>query len=244
MKTHRTLPRILLVEDDPVSALFLQQALMALPAQVDMAETGARAYARAREKPYDIWMIDAHLPDGSGTDLLRELRGIDALAIALAHTASRDAETAQQLLSAGFREIMVKPLMATEVRSAARRALGLAASVRDEAATEGLPAIWDDAAAERALFGAREHVEALRALFLAELPGTRQRVVLAAQDGNLLHVHAELHRLRASCAFVGAARLALAAERLHEALDSSQCLREFEKAVQSTLVDGAVALIA
>lgn len=237
-QANRTLPCVLVVEDDPVSALFLQQALLALPAQVDIAQTAAIARARVAEVRYDIWMIDAHLPDGSGADLLGGLRRIDATSIALAHTASREADAAEALLSAGFTEVLVKPLLATEVRTAARRALGMTIPVREQAGTTGAPGVvWDDEAAKRALFGSSRHIGALRALFAADLPRMRQRVVLAVLDGNPRHLHDELHRLRASCAFVGAARLAIAAQRLYDDLHCMERLQEFESAVQATLAE-------
>jgi HPt (histidine-containing phosphotransfer) domain-containing protein len=70
--------------------------------------------------------------------------------------------------------------------------------------------IWDDAAALAALNGNAEHVAALRTLFLDELPGMRTQIADAGTRA------ATLHRLRASCGFVGAARLADAVQALQE----------------------------
>src|SRR5690606_33004214 len=67
-------PRILLVEDDPTSRAFLQAATEALPAVVDIAGSVAEALALATRHAHALWLIDAHLPDGSGSELLRVLR--------------------------------------------------------------------------------------------------------------------------------------------------------------------------
>ena len=80
-----TMPSILLVEDDRISAAFLSAALATLPARVHVAEDCAQALAASG--PFDAWLIDANLPDGSGTWLLQRLRATDAAACALAHTA-------------------------------------------------------------------------------------------------------------------------------------------------------------
>ncbi|HMM26463.1 MAG TPA: response regulator, partial [Pseudoxanthomonas mexicana] len=86
-----TMPSILLVEDDRISAAFLSAALATLPARVHVAEDCAQALAASG--PFDAWLIDANLPDGSGTWLLQRLRETDATASALAHTADATVAT-------------------------------------------------------------------------------------------------------------------------------------------------------
>ncbi|HXH01509.1 MAG TPA: response regulator, partial [Xanthomonadaceae bacterium] len=117
------LPCILLVEDDPVSREFLRAAVEALPAQVDAVVDIAGALQRARQQSHAAWLIDAHLPDGHGGDLLRRLRVDAPDTPAIAHTASTDTPTLDGLIAAGFREVLIKPLTAATVQSALRRAL-------------------------------------------------------------------------------------------------------------------------
>jgi DNA-binding response OmpR family regulator len=83
-------PRILLVEDDPVSRAFLGAAVHALPAVVDAADSMAAAMALAAASRYDLWLIDANLPDGHGAELLSRLRVREAQTPAVAHTAATD----------------------------------------------------------------------------------------------------------------------------------------------------------
>ena len=230
------LPRILLVEDDPVSRAFLAAALQALPATVDAADSMAAASALAAAHRYDLWLFDANLPDGSGAELLAHLRKRDDHTPALAHTAANEAVIAEALKTAGFREVLVKPLPATAVQSAIRRALGLAIG-------ENAPAlarvsdlqVWEDEAASRALNGNREHITTLRELFLTELADVQERVTNAFHNEDVAGLHAELHRLRASCGFVGAARLGAAAQALHEDDRSAARLRGFDAAAREIL---------
>lgn len=204
------LPRLLLVEDDPVSATFLHDAAAALPAWVDVAANIADAIEMSGPQAHDLYLIDANLPDGRGEILLQRLREHGIATPALAHTAARDASIHERLLAAGFIEVLLKPLGVDEFHAALRRHLGMPPSACNT------PPDWDDGAALAAL-GQQSHVDALRALFLKELPGQRQRIEAAATAGDAAAVRAELHRLAASCGFVGAARLADAVRALQAA---------------------------
>ena len=111
-------PRILLVEDDPVSGAFLAAAVATLPAEVDLADTVAMALQLASRHDHHLWLIDANLPDGNGRDLLRALRIHAPATPALAHTASRDRGDLDALIGAGFTEVLIKPLGAVELQAA------------------------------------------------------------------------------------------------------------------------------
>lgn len=209
-----TTPSILLVEDDAVSALFLSTALETLPARVQVA--GDCAQALASRGPFDAWLIDANLPDGSGPALLQHLRMRDACASALAHTADATPAMRARLLQAGFAEVLVKPLSAHALLHAVRAALGNADSDAPAARPD-----WDDAAALAALAGNRDHVATLRQLFLTELPAARAACVEAFARADDAALRAQLHRLQASCGFAGAAALADIAARWHAAPDDA-----------------------
>lgn len=208
------LPRVLLVEDDPVSATFLQAVLERLPARVDIAPTCSRARGLARAGDHALLVFDANLPDGRGDTLLATLRGAGIHAPAIAHTAAREAEEHERLLAAGFLEVLVKPLSAAEVLAAARIALGLGAPVvQARAPAQALP-LWDDEAALQSLLGDRQHLEALRSMFIVELRSMRAGIAAALESDDRTTMRSVLHRLRASCGFVGASRLGTAAGAL------------------------------
>ncbi|GGD39802.1 Hpt domain-containing response regulator [Pseudoxanthomonas indica] len=207
-------PRLLLIEDDAISRQFMQAALEALPAQVDAVETAAQALALPG--PYDLWLIDAHLPDGSGADLLAELRRRHPGVPALAHTADASASKRDALLAAGFARVVVKPLSAVELQEVAHAQLPLTKNP-----------VWDEAGALRALNGNAEHVARLRALFLDELPVAVDSVRQAQSKGDSEKLRGTLHRLRASCGFVGAHQLAQAVSRLQREPESGSAMAEF-----------------
>lgn len=229
-------PRVLLVEDDPVSRAFLATALEAIPAGVDAAATCAASLQLAKAIAHDLWLLDANLPDGHGIDLLHALRAAAPATPALAHTASRDRGDLDALVAAGFAEVLVKPLAAAELQAAVRRVLRLS-PVSQESGSPGcgkLP-VWDDAAAASALNGNHAHVAALRALFLGELPAQRDAVLAALQRDDLGVVRAQLHRLQASCGFVGAARLGAAVHALQQAPQLPGARDAFAHAVEDAV---------
>ncbi len=225
-------PKVLLVEDDPVNAMFLRGALESFPAETDVAEDCATALRMARARGYDAWMIDSNLPDGSGSDLLRQLRGDDLVVHhdcpALAHTADASPETTERLQSDGFASVMRKPSPVAAWHHALAGLLGGEAAMPD----------WDDEAALRALGGRREHVETMRGLFRAELPAQREFVLGSLERGDVEAARGMMHRLKASCGFVGATALAQATRALHEHPASQSARSRFSAAIDSALADG------
>lgn len=236
MKDPHPLPRILLVEDEPTSAAFLAAAARAVPLQVDIANDMATALAMASQHAYGLWLFDATLPDGSGSELLARLRERFPGVPAIAHTASDDPVLLAALTQAGFREVLRKPLPAAAVQAALRRVLDIqtAAAVADGISPAGSAPLWDDQAAAAALNGNDAHVATLRGLFLAELPQACERINRAAQAADLATVAAELHRLRASCGFVGAAKLGVLLQALQRDPSNAALLAHFDETARAT----------
>ncbi|MEL4891836.1 response regulator [Xanthomonas protegens] len=226
--------RLLLVEDDPISRAFFDATLQALPAQVDLADSVASALARAQTQAHDLWLIDANLPDGSGSELLRQLQRQRPGTLGLAHTADASATVRAQLLDAGFADVLLKPLSTERLLQSVRRLLARG-RLGGTAGTADPTLDWDETTALAALNGERAHLIALRELFLAELPGTRDAVASALQLSDDQAVRSHLHRLQASCGFVGAARLARAVRQLHGDPASSQARHQFSEAVAALL---------
>lgn len=253
MKPRATNPRVLLVEDDPTSRSFLAGALDALPVHTDTAADCAQARDLARQHDYVLWLIDANLPDGNGADLLADLRRHASHCLAVAHTAAREASCHDTLRRAGFAEVLVKPLPAAAVQDAVRRLLDLPASeaTAGGSSADGTPAsvsnvpqappsdnaatpVWDDDAALAALHGQAAHVDALRKLFRDELPAMQAAVHDAVSADDAQALREVLHRLDASCGFVGARQLAVAVKDLRLAANPG-ALARFDDAAAAVL---------
>ncbi|HEY2347119.1 MAG TPA: response regulator [Xanthomonadaceae bacterium] len=219
--------RLLLVEDDAVSRGFLTLALQSMPATVvDVAVDAAQALAHVKssEAPFHLWLLDANLPDGSGEELLERMRALRPDTPALCLTAEVQAERLDHLLAAGFAEVLQKPLTIPALHAAVRRVL---ASARANGGADA--PVWDDAIALQALGGNAAAVEAMRGLFVAELPLQAAAVVRAVEAGDFDDARAVLHKLKASCGFVGALRLLDAVHALSAAADDPRSLQRFQQ---------------
>lgn len=74
----RNAPRVLLVDDDEYVHRIVRRTLAFVPAEVETTESGAAAIEAAREKRYDLVLLDLGLPDTDGWTVLEELRRIPA----------------------------------------------------------------------------------------------------------------------------------------------------------------------
>ena len=217
---------LLLVEDDQVSAAFLSAAATAFPATVVVAGTLADAEQICTQQAFDLLLIDANLPDGRGDELLQRLRQRGIHTPALAHTAEATTAHCAALLACGFVDVLPKPIPMASLHAALQRHLP---------ATLHPPVLWDDASALAALGGNPNHVTALRALFLKELPDQQTRILDAANRSDATAVCAELHKLSASCGFVGAAHLAQAVQALRADPLDRTAISAFDAAITHTL---------
>ena len=235
-------PNVLLVEDDATSAAFLAEALASLPAQVDVAIDIAQACALATARRHSLWLVDAHLPDGDGLHCLRALRtmqggsGRDTPALAI--TAGAPREELDTLCAGGFLEVLMKPVSIGLLHATVRRLLGDPGGVAEPApafAGGGKLPVWEQERALAAIGGNAGSLAKLRGLFLQELPLQREQLQQAQASDDAGAIAALLHKLRASCGFVGAARLARAVEALSRAPLDAAALRDFFHAVEDTL---------
>lgn len=228
---NSTLPRLLLVEDDPVSRVFLQVALEALPAEVMAVPDGVSAREAMNEGEWALWLLDANLPDTAGETLLGELRAsFPGVCRGLALTADTSPERHASLRGAGFIDVLIKPLSADLLRLRVRQLLDDGATLAD-----GRQTSWNEEQALAAAGGRWDTVRALRELFLNELPGQRQRVETAIARGDLAQACAVLHQLKASCGFVGADRLLEAVRTLHGEPGDAQARARFDAACEAVL---------
>lgn len=210
------LPALLLVEDDPISAAYLCEALRVLPAEVTLAASAREAIGHVRARHYDLWLIDAHLPDGLGVDLLAALRQ-HAQTPALAVTADDRPEQWAALRAAGFLTVAGKPLAAASLRSTVRRLLPDAPSHDD----------WDGAQALSASGGNPVIAERLRTLFLNDLQVNCGAIEQALRQSDWQAAVNLLHKMKAACGFVGAARLLAATRALADAPDDPAAEQAF-----------------
>lgn len=207
--------RVLLAEDDAVSARFLGEALILLGARVETVADGPAALAAASARCFDLLLLDLGLPGLDGAGVLRALRAREGAASRAARAVATTAglPDAALLEAAGFAGLLRKPARVDELAAV----LGGRATAADD--PESRP-VLDDAAALAAL-GDPEAVTDLRRLLAAELPAQVSALRAALRVADPGAARAILHRLHASTRFCGAASLAAAGTRLGQALDDA-----------------------
>ena len=119
--------RMLYVEDNRINAILFEEAMRIRGGiELEVAEDGEQALALSRSWAAQVLVLDAHLPDMSGYELLLRLRAIPALAGVPAFMCSADAsaEDVQRAREAGFVAYWTKPI---DIGSVMRDLDGLAA---------------------------------------------------------------------------------------------------------------------
>ncbi|MEV0093266.1 response regulator [Streptomyces sp. NPDC050738] len=114
--TTTTPLRVLVVEDDPVAADAHTLYVGRVPGFTVVATTHSRAEAvRALDRatsdgaPVDLLLLDLHLPDGHGLQLVRSLRATGHSADVIAVTSARDLAVVREGVSLGVVQYVLKP---------------------------------------------------------------------------------------------------------------------------------------
>ena len=117
-----TSPRVLVVDDEPQILRALRTSLRAAGYEVETAETAEGALAAAAMRPPDAVILDLVLPDGSGTDVCRELRTWSSAPVIVLSAVGDEAEKVAAL-DAGADDYVTKPVGIDELLARLRAAL-------------------------------------------------------------------------------------------------------------------------
>ncbi len=120
--------QILYIEDNPVNTLLVEQFLSRWPGlQVHSAEDGATGLRRAAELRPDLILLDMHLPDMDGVEVLRRLHLSDSTRSlrVVALSASAMADDVERARAAGALDYLTKPLDFKAFEQGLRRSLAV-----------------------------------------------------------------------------------------------------------------------
>jgi PAS domain S-box-containing protein len=108
-KSVRHLPSVLIVEDSSSVAVYLKQEFTRRGYPADSAATCEEALVKLDAKDYDIAVLDYHLPDGKGDDLLEAFRADGRQTICIMITADPDPHLALNWMKKGAAAYLRKP---------------------------------------------------------------------------------------------------------------------------------------
>jgi two-component system, OmpR family, KDP operon response regulator KdpE len=191
--------RILVVDDERQILRALQTSLRGAGYEVETADTAEHALAAAAMRPPEAVILDLVLPDGTGTDVVRELRTWSSAPV-IVLSAVGDEHEKVEALNAGADDYVTKPVgideLIARLRAVLRRAVPSGEPVLHIGELE-----LDLEKRELLVSGAAVHLtphqfELLRLLALNEGKLLTHRTILQEVWGpgygdasNLLHVH-------------------------------------------------------
>jgi DNA-binding response OmpR family regulator len=122
--------RILIAEDEPRLASFLEKGLRSNGFVTSVAEDGLKASRMARDDEFDLLVLDLGLPRKDGTEVLRELRASGQRMPVIILTARDDVSDKVGGLEGGADDYVTKPFRFEELLARVR------ARLRDERTVE------------------------------------------------------------------------------------------------------------
>ncbi|HXG63688.1 MAG TPA: ATP-binding protein [Blastocatellia bacterium] len=210
--------RILLVEDNPVNQEVALLELKAMGYNVETAANGVQALAAIEKNLYDIVLMDCQMPvmDGyAATAEVRRREGDSRHTPIIAMTAHALQGDREKCLAAGMDDYISKPVRPDELADAIERWLtpvGSWAESDDSAHATAGEEVFDASVLARLGSLAGERKKALLTnlidLFLEDTRQGLNSLQGAAGAGDAGVVAAAAHKLKSSCANLGAKRMA------------------------------------
>jgi DNA-binding response OmpR family regulator len=115
--------RILIVEDDPALAVFLQKGLMLQGHEVDRAGDGDAALEMAAQQEPDLVVLDLGLPRRDGVEVLETLRREFPGSLVIVLTGRSDVQERVRCLDLGADDFVLKPFSFHELMARCRALL-------------------------------------------------------------------------------------------------------------------------
>jgi diguanylate cyclase (GGDEF)-like protein/PAS domain S-box-containing protein len=109
--------KVLVVEDDRVTAMILCRTLEKLGHEASLAKSGEDAWSQYSNNPFPLVIADGELPDMTGMDLCSKIRalGAETYSYILLLTNKDNRDDRLDALKAGADDFLVKPLDAAEL---------------------------------------------------------------------------------------------------------------------------------
>lgn len=116
---QRTIPKVLLVEDDVISQQLTLRILKSLNINTEIAVSGRRALASLNSIKYDLVLMDVNLPDTNGIYIVAQTRGEDHLnhdTPIIMLTGNKQKETVANAVKNGAKGYIVKPIRKSTIQ--------------------------------------------------------------------------------------------------------------------------------
>ncbi|MED5381399.1 MAG: PAS domain S-box protein [Verrucomicrobiota bacterium] len=220
--------RILVAEDNRVNRKVLMLQLGNLGYAADAVANGLEALEAIRKTPYDVVLMDCHMPEMNGSEATRAIRKLPGRARQtriLAVTANADPDEKRKCLDAGMDDYLIKPIDLGQLGQTLGGIAGEVGAARGEAG----PGDADSIAEGLRSFGDAAVVAELIDLFLQDAPARLAQAREALATGDAAEVGEAAHSLKGSARNLRAGQLAKVCEAVEKMgktglLDDAQTL--------------------
>ena len=110
-----SIEKIIVLEDDLIIRKHLEQQLRNRRYDVATASTIAAAQELLSKDTFDLIFVDVSLPDGQGTDLLKELQTRPVRPLAVVVTGNSSVQMAVECMKAGAFDYLIKPFSSDQI---------------------------------------------------------------------------------------------------------------------------------
>ena len=116
--------KILVVEDNELNALVFSSFLESWEINVTIVANGEEAISKLKHEPFDMVLMDIHMPILNGIEATRQIRGFNTKVPIIVLTASSLETDLMQALSAGADDLLQKPVSSSQLYSIVIKYLG------------------------------------------------------------------------------------------------------------------------
>jgi CheY-like chemotaxis protein len=119
--------KVLHVDDDPMNLRVVQEILGAFGHQAVMACSGGEALERLSVEPFDIVLLDIHMPGMTGIEVVQRLRaqsGPESRTPVIALTADVYSRRPAEYVALGFTDFVSKPILVAGLMDTIKRCAG------------------------------------------------------------------------------------------------------------------------
>jgi CheY-like chemotaxis protein/HPt (histidine-containing phosphotransfer) domain-containing protein len=220
--------RILVAEDNPINQEIARDTLEMAGHRIDIATNGMEALEAVRRFPYDVVLMDAHMPEMDGPTATRKIRALPGRASKIpiiALTADAMVGDREKFLLAGMNDYVSKPfdpevLFATIDRWVQQETVAVVsapstAPISDSA--DRPESSLDSAVIEPLRVGKPDLWNRLIGIYLQNTPSSLETLDRALASDDCAAVQMTAHTLKSSSANMGAGRLSELCRQLETA---------------------------
>src|SRR5262245_49199650 len=176
---NQSMPRILIVDDEPIIRSTLQEFLQNEQFEAEQAASGEQALQKVAERDFDVAICDVQLPGMDGVELLNRLRQLSPETFVLIITAYATVENAVEAFQAGAHDYLMKPVIFKDLLHKIRHLVEYREVCREN---ESLRRQLHRASEADRIIGSGPAMRAVLDL-VRKVAGTRSNVLLLGESG-------------------------------------------------------------